>query len=295
MKTTTKLNRWVAFTTSKPDSEDRSEQKRKTIMTQAQANASETINYANDVQIAVMAHFDPVAQATFNRHLPLWQRHGAPILVFCPQNSIAQTQLPLVIYGRASHHDAEANARFKYLLNWLNTEPALQSRRWFVIFEYDALCLSPTLPIAEIAAGLRPGEAVVAGPVFQEAGPVPNFKGTRYIHPPLIFNRPGLAAVCAVLKSLPDDAEAGFWDRLLGYATEVGKIPFHNLHKTGRGFSANTIEPSQIDAACSAVEKGAVWIHGVKTELCLQKLMQTYQNLIAPLSASPGTSTKQNV
>lgn len=209
-----------------------------------------------------MAHAQ--AQATFDRHLPLWEAHGCPILVYCPANSQVQTRHPVLAYGKASHHDAEANRRFKFLLRHL--ERSLYDK--FVVFEYDSFCLTPQLPLNDPA---------IAGNIFYDGEHLKNgFEGESFIHPPLMFEAFALQSLNEVLQEMPDTACRGFWDRLLGYATEKGSWWCRDFLADGIGFSRNTIETTDIPAVEKAVLAGATLIHGCKTEQCLKAILNAY-------------------
>lgn len=207
-----------------------------------------------------MAHGDPEAQATFDRHLPYWRAHGFPLFVACPTDSVVNTGIPMFTIGRRSHHDAMANYRFRKTLEFLATVPS----DWFVIHEYDSLCLEPVIPIILFEHGR------IMGNVFQNNDP--NFEGSQFIHPPLLMDRETLLKIVSVGQDVPDEAEHGFWDRWLGLVCDRGGIEvcgYGNL-----GFSRNTIEAVDYSIARARVRDGAVMIHGVKTAKVLQGLQE---------------------
>lgn len=202
----------------------------------------------------IMAHRE--AQGAFDRHLNFWKSHGTDLLVMCPQDSVVETNLQVLCLGKKGHHSAMANWRFKTLLQYLTKV----SYEWFFLNEYDSLCLTPALPPC-------PTESISSNLFTANQ---PEFRGHHFLHPPLQFSQSVLGRIVTALNKLPDYSENGFWDRLLGYACELGKVPmaaYNNL-----GFSRNTIEPGDIQAAVQARKNGAVLYHGVKTEPVLRAL-----------------------
>lgn len=202
----------------------------------------------------IMGHAD--AQATFDRHLPLWKSNGTDLMVMCPQDAVLQTDIPVLALGRKGHHSAMANWRFRQLLEFLTR----LRYDWFVVHEYDSICVSPEIPPCPVTA--------ISANLF--TADQPEFKGHHFLHPPLQLGPDVLWRILDAMRKLPDDSERGFWDRLIGYACEladVAMVPYGKL-----GFSKNTIHPEDIPAAVDARKKGAVMYHGVKTEQVLRAL-----------------------
>jgi hypothetical protein len=207
----------------------------------------------------IMAHKE--VQETFDRHLPVWTKLNPELVVFCPLDSILDTRgHELWAFGRKSHHDAEANRRFKHLI--VRTSRMIYNAT--MILEYDALAF-------EYPEILR--ESIGCN-VFRDDRPERGFIGTTFAHPPLYMGYHANNMLCRELEKLPNDCEQGFWDRMLGLAIENGNIPTHNFLMHGQGFSRNTIEPHDIPACVEAVRNGATMIHGVKTEACFNAIME---------------------
>lgn len=217
--------------------------------------------------LVIMAHAE--AQETYDRHLPLWKAHRCDTIVFCPADAPINTGLHMLTWGKRSHHDAEANRRFKRLIEFI----AMMSYDRYVIFEYDALCLTAEIPTffeRSKERYLRPldgkdfSKPYLAANVFRDNGPDRKFKGSTFCHPPLILTRLGLKVLLPHLNALPDDAELGFWDRMLGLACENAGIEPFDFMKAGLGYAQNTIKPHQWQDAYAAAANGAVFFHGVK-------------------------------
>lgn len=227
--------------------------------------------------VVVMAHAG--AGATLFRHLPHFEKHEQDIVIFTPEDSVVGTFRHWVwAYGKASHHDAGANRRFKELINmaWLTSYERVY------VFEYDALCLSKGLPgfFMRRSDGTKDFDyPIIAGNVFTELRPESEtgFKGQTYIHPPIFANRLGLNMLRAQLNMLPEDCELGFWDRMVGLACErVGLKPL-DFQTKGLGFARNTIENGDINDAYDAAKSGAIFFHGIKSSRVLEALLHGHQ------------------
>lgn len=236
----------------------------------------------SDSLIIVMAHRE--STDALIRHWPLWAAHGLPIMVYAPADSIPRIdpQIPMILYGRAEHHGPQAVRRFKCLLDFLGH----MDYRRFWIFEYDSFLLDPIRlnrfqrEDDEDNRQRRLLPARFYGGVFHIGEDDRAFKGSLYVHPPF-----GLTDVTLQLineLNLCETEERGFWDRWLGYALEIlgdkthTNIKIDSYVTDGTGFSRNTIEPEDRAAAVAAVEYGAVWIHGCKTEETLTAIKAAY-------------------
>lgn len=213
--------------------------------------------------VTIMAHGEPHAVQTFYRHLPFWRAHGFPLLVMCPEDSQvpAAPNLPVLAIGKRSHHDAEANLRFRTLLMLL----AQTQYDRHIIYEYDSLCLSPELPSIERG---------VWGNVFKEENPKPPFQSPFYIHPPLIVDDRTLTRLVEHQGYVTDDAEGGFWDRWLGALCLAARVKPKTLGD--HGYSKNTIESRHLAEACAMAAEGTSLFHGVKDAITLQYLQKAY-------------------
>lgn len=229
--------------------------------------------------VVIMAHAD--IQGTFDRHLKLWEAHGCDIIVYSPVDSVCQPRGHLgVLYGQKGHHSAEANRRFKRLISFLATTAYDRC----VIFEYDALCLTPAIPIFfqwKRAKDLKSRDFTrpyLCGNVFHDDGPDKKFQGRTFVHPPLIFTHAGLDLLLPHLNALPDDAELGFWDRTLGLACERAGIEPLDFMAHGLGYAQNTIEQRQWKSAHDAAMNGSIFFHGVKDETVLRMLIEAHEH-----------------
>lgn len=193
------------------------------------------------------------AQATFDRHLPVWERLGLPIIVVCPLDDPVNTGYQVVKIGSRQHHGAAAIDRFIKLIG-----VGVDTGATFILFnEYDSLAYEIPFHM-KTTPGLH-------GWVWQDGDPRNGFVGRYFVHPPLFMDNESARKVLSAsvkLKSL--GSERGFWDRWIGMICEKGRIPMHTTEK--HHFSRNTIEQGHIGLLKEALEKGATWFHGVKTE-----------------------------
>lgn len=233
-----------------------------------------------EVLVTVMAHGVYAAQSAFERHLPFWRSLGYPMQVVTPEDCPVETGLTRLMIGKASHHGVQANGRFREMLRLLS----LTDYEWFVIHEYDSINLCREIP-----------ETIFKTPglwanVFGNDDP--HFKAKQYFHPPLIMDMGTLKALVKAVdmkssthritphldplpsegrgNGLSDGAEGGFWDRWLGVAAELAGVRVNAYGPMG--YSKNTIEEGDWTEARRAVERGAMFLHGVKTEETLEAI-----------------------
>ena len=189
--------------------------------------------------------------------MPFWLAHKCDLIFLCPFNSVIETQYPVIAMEPSMHNGTAINRKFRRMLEfWLT-----MAYDRFFFFEYDALCLSPELP--EISNNR------VYGNLF--TSDQKEFQGHYFLHPPIAMQRPALEHLVSYARTVPDETDR-FWDRLLGYYVEYGKIPFSGWGDIG--FARNTIEPQDIPSAVSARKNGAIMYHGVKGEAVLRALTQ---------------------
>lgn len=150
----------------------------------------------------------------------------------------------------------------------------------FAIFEYDALCLSKGIPTFFMRNGDGSKDfdyPIIAGNVFRDTRPDSGFRGTTFIHPPILANRLGLNMLRAQLQMLSDDTEAGYWDRMVGLACENAGLTPLDFQTAGLGFARNTIENGDIQQAHEAAKNGAIFWHGVKSDRVLRMILDGHQ------------------
>ena len=207
----------------------------------------------DDVQIAVLAH--GAQQATFERSMWSWRRLNGSPLVICPEDDPVTVPpgVPLRRAGRQGHSGAVASKRLKAILHVLRERQAA----FTMLFEYDSLCLSPTLP-----------EALLSDPrgfwsaKFNSGDP--SFKSPWYLFPPWGMCRDTLNAISDTLDAHPDPIERGFHDRMMGFAAWKSQVPVVNTIRQPNkfAFGANKVDSNYIFMEMmDAIGNGATLIH----------------------------------
>jgi len=220
----------------------------------------------NNTLIVVMAHKE--AQETFDRHLPYWEAHGSPIVVWCPSTALVKTSHEQLGFGTPSHHDAEANRRFKAMCRMCLSKTEYDR---FVIFEYDAICVRKDFPW-----GTDPLE--IRGSWFHDKYKTcggTGWRGHWFCHPPFLIHRPAMEKIVSRQETFPDDIEAGNWDRMFGTAAEEEGLGMYNLRSTVPpvAYTANSFEHGYYHEALAYAKSGAYMFHGIKTPYQLDSIL----------------------
>lgn len=213
---------------------------------------------ASNVIHIVMGHKD--AQATFDRHMPIWEKNGYPIIVVTPENNPVSTNHALIRIGARQHHGREAIERFVRIL-----QVGVEAGYPFILFdEYDSFCLEIPFRIMT--------EKGIHGWDWRDKDPANGFKGTHFIHPPLFMDIETAVQIVQASETLRHMGdERGFWDRWVGMICEKQGIPIHTTETFH--FSRNTIEQGHMALLFDALKSGAKWFHGVKTEPVYNMIM----------------------
>lgn len=208
-----------------------------------------------DTLIVCMAHGK--ASDTVWRHMKEWIKHDCEILYFCPTDDPIKGLSPQFLRGTASHHGDGAIRRFRLLLDFLSR----MNYEQFFITEYDSMFLGKELP--KVFAGH------IQATYFSEPHPEV-WGGSCFLHPPLLIHNSAMVSFSVAAKELAGsgiEAKAqGFWDRLLGIYCGVLGIPIIKNKWGVDSWSKNTIEDADIPEVVAAIENGAEWIHGIKTQ-----------------------------
>ena len=209
--------------------------------------------------IIVMTH-GKAAQTTA-RHEPYWKQLGH-LVYLTPENDPLPGRDAIGLhYGRSEHASSAVNRKvlraFEFALDF--------GAERMAFFEYDAICLGPTLPDFP--------EEAIGGNAFRDLRKDSGFAGTTFTHPPIIAHRKVLTALVDAMRKLTPEVEHGFWDRYVGYACEHGKVPLHNFQAHNQGFGRNPIDQSNIADAKAAVAAGATLIHGIKDQWILSEIL----------------------
>jgi len=191
-------------------------------------------------------------QATFDRHMPMWKRHGHPVLVVCPYTKPVKTDETFWFTGPDGYCCAHTVGRWKWLLKNLVAHTRYSH---YHFFEYDSIYLGKEIPEED---GFR-------GTICHNSDP--QFVSPFYPGPPWSMDRETLEKILP--SAYGNCHEHGVDDRMLGAWALLAKIQMRN-HNSG-GFFMNTILPEHYPAMERAITvDGAKWIHGIKSPECLE-------------------------
>jgi len=209
------------------------------------------------MQIIILAHGK--AQAVFDQHLPLWKKHGLPIVVFSPtDDQVDPRGLSHLNFGTSSKNGPCTVERMRYVIEFVSRSKFDVS----VIFEYDSICLKAELTPR---SGLH-------GIVHENKDPV-RFMTMRYALAPWMLDRESANKMLAVARTYPDVQEEGCHDRLLSAWAALAGVPI--LPHPERGFAENTILAPFLDVP--GIE-GSQWIHGIKYQACLDFILSRWKS-----------------
>lgn len=198
----------------------------------------------------VLAHGG--ARDTVLRHQPHWEHLSEQVIYSTPSDDpLRDFHGHQFVWGKSSRYDANTNLRTREALRYaMSLDP-----EWLWFYEYDAVCFEAP------PAKLRNKKSISASRFrnFDDS-----FKGSIYLHSPLLIGRDALPALVDAMFSLPDDAELGFGDRYFGLAVDRAGIPVIDTLAAGFSWSMNHIEPKHLGEARKAYRNGARMSHGIK-------------------------------
>lgn len=200
-------------------------------------------------------------QATFDRHLPLWTRHGFDMLIGCPSDDPLDGRgFPVRFTGQSSYAGDKSVERLKNVLRAVAGGGFLNA----IIFEYDSICL---IDKPEIKAGFHG--------IFEANEDRWNYVAPCYLNAPWTIDAESAWKMLETAESYPDLTEGGQDDRYLSALAWFSGVPLIG-HKEG-GFARNTIASADWPLMIDKVQQGAKWVHGIKTEDTLTLLRQAWQ------------------
>lgn len=194
-------------------------------------------------------------QERVNRHMPYWQKSGCRVLPVFPWDA------PLCTPGLCAHSSeqfgVELVKRHIYALRHAYDSGA----KYVYCTEADSICLGPA-PL--------PFKDAVGGYVFNDPDN-PQFRAKTFTHWFWSFNRHILKRFLEAAENDTDAMNERFADRWLSLVCERHGIP---LQHDERVFSRNQFnEPSLMQEARAAKDRGCWAFHGIKTESQLQDFL----------------------
>lgn len=219
--------------------------------------------------IMVMTHQG--VEETIKRHWPFWsanaQAHDGKVMFTCPVDSpISEAPGEILKIGNKGHFGPTSIKRFHEIHETMLRFPA----DWYMLCEYDSLCLSPQLPNVWHTPGFW------ATICIEPTAPI-GFVAKYFFATPMMFSRDGLTQIVNAMDRLSPSAQGGFFDRWLGLLLLQEKIPWHGYQPPG--YTENTIgkEAWGHSRALEAVKNGTVMVHGIKTPETLALLHNAYR------------------
>lgn len=209
----------------------------------------------------VLAHGK--AQATVERHLPEWRKNAATIVFFTPCDDRLDIQYPQYSIGISDAYSPSTNERTRAAL----TFAGFADVKYVLLIEYDSLVFG------EIPPWAYPEPYEITCPRFKvepggwyKGGEDGGFKGSQFLHFPILMSVEACRQICAAMNFLPLASEGGLTDRYVGLAAEIANVKVKDLWKSGLVYTHNRITKEMIPEAVEAIERGARWSHGIKDE-----------------------------
>lgn len=202
-------------------------------------------------------------EATVSRHLPFWEASYDRVVFVTTKGSALKLPVEQIERGAGGHHGDELADRVVEMLEWALS----QSWSMFGLFEYDAFHLAHMAPPLKGMSAIR----------YKQDNPT-YWEGAFFLHYPHLYSREALAAIVPQLKAIRarGEVDTRYSDRFIGRAAELAGIPVQDLKAEKLGFSRDTITTADVPEMEKAVRKGAVAIHGVKTEDILAEILKAH-------------------
>lgn len=211
--------------------------------------------------ITILAHGK--AQEVFDRHLPIWRKHGWPIQVYSPDNDPINKEHPDINYvnlGNAAHSGDIAIDRVRETIERLGR---LTQFSFHLVCEYDSFLLKdPSL------------DNGLFGIVFRNYESLLRFHAITYPNPPFWISRDGMSALGGVANVYSRLTEEGQTDRKFAACARYANIPVFDYHPIG--FSRATITPEHFMDLREYIQRGAFAFHGIKSKETLDFILSEY-------------------
>ena len=215
-----------------------------------------------DILGIVLAHGK--AREAVARHETLWKPMCRSLVYFTPVDD--RLLLPgRVEYsvGKSQAYSADTNLRCREALRFA----AMTAAEYVLLFEYDSFIL-PTPGVD--ARPPAPGEVLAT----RCSDPYnTRFQGKSFLTFPQLWHRESLELLVDAMDNIALDAEGGFTDRYIGYATEKAGLTVVPV-PPALEYSKNHITAEDLPVAEKRIREGARWIHGVKDENVFAALLK---------------------
>lgn len=190
-----------------------------------------------------------------DRHWESWQKTGCDILLSFPVD--APCRRGGLAFEKSQHHGAEIMKRIFRTFEHVMNLPYITY--YFTEADSMGFCCPPRL----LKDGLH---------CFKWYNNDPNFKAQYYPHYCHGMNNMTLFKLFKASKRYEPSQEQGFQDRFIGMVCEENGIEMH--HRPDLCYSRNLLETDEhFSEARQAIKNGVAFIHGVKHEWQMQKLL----------------------
>lgn len=209
-------------------------------------------------------------QPVFDRHLPLWEAHGFPILVCSPVDDPLQSGHEPLNYGLSEHHGRQTTLRCYTSLE----EAVKRGYAAIVLMEYDAFCLRKEFII-------RPGLHGIISHTLEPR----RFIAPRYVLPPWTLDGYSARKMLKIYKRYPEVVEEGYMDRLLAAWAFLAGVPILPLLWDSPPVA--TLTPSDRDQVRLLASRGVCYWHGVKDAATFDLITNAYRPGVCHYSGLP--------
>jgi len=196
------------------------------------------------------------AQSVFDMNLPLWEAHGADVLVVGSATDPVKTSHRSLLAGDDSNTSRSYN-RWLAMMGECN-RIARAGTDMFMFYEYDSVSIAPVIPRTSGMFG-----------IVQYLRSPHNWTATRYANVPWRMDALTVQAIYDKLSSYPLFQENGCNDRLIPAAAQLCGIPLIPFTPAGYGAPGGMVHDHMLDELREEKRRGATMFHGIKTPQAL--------------------------
>jgi hypothetical protein len=209
------------------------------------------------------------SQEIFERHLPLFEHHNCPILIWTPINAPYDTVHEQFSIAPSAHAYEHAYERCRSMI----LELARRKCDRYLVLEYDSFSLEPVIPDCnEFRGNLQDNREF-------------RFRAPRYPTPPWLIQGEQMQRMAWLLRRMQNVLAFGYMDRMWGELARLANIPLFNHNPVG--FTRSTVEIRHAPDMIKWAEGGGTMIHGVKDPLILGLLLEARARFLKAESDKP--------
>jgi len=202
-------------------------------------------------------------QEMVNRHHAYFERGGSDIIYIYPKDAtlLAPKGVTGIAIGKSEHYGSELMQRMGIGIGLV----AAMNYDTIAVVEGDSIVLRP-IPDAQ-PSGIDC--------FLYDTNGDPQWKAKHYVHWPWLMSGATAYLVGRGLQAMVEagDIERGFPDRMLGLCAE--RLDIELRHRPDLTYSRNRVDaPEYIQQARTAIASGAVFVHGLKTQLDIDAILK---------------------